>query len=291
MTENNTNEIPTRRNEIFAGPQQTEVLPMTKRGGDFELEIPTEEIPLPSMGKVYPPGSALYHAEKIEIIGLAGRHEDILTSRALHKKGTVISELIQACICSPKDKPPINARQLLAGDRYAIMVAIRATGYGVEYAPETQCSACEHKEQQTFNLANFPIRQLDLDPVIDGTNAFSFTFPMCKKNVIFKFLTGQDEEEMNLYHERMKKATNRVVDNLVTTRLQFCILSIDGIEDKNKIAQFVRIMPAGDSLALRSYINKHEPTIETKQTIVCSNCGNEEVVDMPLVAEFFFPRG
>ena len=112
-----------------------------------------------------------------------------------------------------------------------------------------------------------------------------------QKNVIFKFLTGQDEEEMNLYHERMKKATNRVVDNLVTTRLQFCILSIDGIEDKNKIAQFVRIMPAGDSLALRSYINKHEPTIETKQTIVCSNCGNEEVVDMPLVAEFFFPRG
>ena len=39
-------------------------------------------------------------------------------------------------------------------------------------------------------------------------------------------------------------------------RIEYSIISIDGIRDKNKIKHFVMYMPAADSKALRNFINK-----------------------------------
>ena len=65
---------------------------------DFGLEIPTELVPLPSCGKVYPDHHPLHGQEAVEIRPMTAREEDILTSRALIKKGTVITELIRSCL-------------------------------------------------------------------------------------------------------------------------------------------------------------------------------------------------
>ena len=61
---------------------------------DFGFEIPTELVPLPSLGKIYPAESALHNKPAVEIKAMTAKEEDILTSRALIKKGTVITHLI-----------------------------------------------------------------------------------------------------------------------------------------------------------------------------------------------------
>lgn len=247
-------------------------------------DVQTEVIPLPSMGKIYPPEFPLHLCDKVEIRPMTAREEDILTSRALAKKGTVVTELIKSCLINKN----INVNSLISGDRNAIMVAIRVTGYGSEYDVDVTCPSCSHKYKNTFDLNSLPIKTLDVDPVAPGKNEFEFILPMSKKRITFKLLNGFDEEEINIKNEKMKKLGNQI-DNLVTSRLSYSIVSIDNDYDRTNISNFIRNMRAGDSLAFRKYMDKIEPGIEMKQEITCPSCDHSEEVTVPIGVSFFWP--
>jgi hypothetical protein len=278
------------RNEIFKGnvpgvdPRITQVSSVDKVKSDFGLDIPVETMPLPSNGLVYPVDSSLYGRETVDIRAMTAREEDILTSKAYLKKGTVITELIRSCLT---DKS-IDPKDLLTGDRNALMVAIRITGYGHEYDAEIECPECGTKAPHKFNLAALPLKRLEIAPVSPGQNLFEFVLPMSKKTVKFRFLTGRDEEEIVAMGEKQKKL-GMSTESSVTTSLLYSIVSIDGVEDRAKIASFVKMMPARDSLALRNFIKDSEPGIEMKQETSCPACGHEEEVNMPLGVNFLWP--
>ena len=267
-------------NTVFSGGiQKTDVMKES-----FGYEVPVESVPLPSLGKVYPDGNPLSGQETVEIRAMTAREEDILTSRALIKKGTVITHLIQSCLT---DKS-IDVKNMISGDRNALMISLRITGYGQEYGVEVDCPACAARSKQEFDLAALEVKTLDIDPVTPGTNEFEFVLPVTKKKVHFKFLTGADEEEIAIVQERKKKSGFKS-DNLITTRLMYSIVSIDGITDKSKINGFIRNMPARDSLALRRFIDKSEPGIDMKSWMSCQSCFADSEVRLPLGATFFWP--
>ena len=251
---------------------------------DFGVEVPVESIPLPSAGKVYPVGSSLHGRETVEITAMTAREEDILTSAAYLKKGTVITELIRSCLVDRS----INPIDLLTGDRHALMIAIRITGYGAEYDVEVECNECQNKAKQQFDLGELPIKRLEISPVEPGMNLFEFLLPYTKKLVRFRFLTGRDEEEIQATAAKQKKL-NLQGESIVTTNLLYSIVSVEGIEDRQKIAGFVRMMPARDSLALRNYIRDSEPGISMKQEVTCAACGHAESVSMPIGISFLWP--
>lgn len=278
-----------QRNQVFSPTSSGDArIPTTtaaeKVKSDFGLEIPVETIPLPSSGRTYPPQSPLHGRETVEIRAMTAREEDILTSRALLKKGTVISELIKSCLT---DKS-VNPVDMLTGDRNALMVAIRITGYGPDYDVEVECNECQNKAPRTFNLGELPLKRLEISPVQEGMNLFEFVLPYSKKVVRFKFLTGRDEEEILHTAEKQKKLGLQG-ESSVTTNLLYSIVSIDGVEDRGKIAGFVRMMPARDSLALRNYIRDNEPGITMKQDVTCPSCGHSEEVSMPIGVSFLWP--
>lgn len=278
------------RNAVFSSgqpnvdPRIPSVSTADKLKQDFGLDIPVELVPLPSLGKVYPEGSTFHSRDTVEITAMTAREEDILTSRALIKKGTVISELLKSCLVDKR----VNVSDLLIGDRNALMIAIRITGYGTDYEAEVECPACNTKSKQSFNLAELPVRQLQIEPVQPGMNLFEFMLPMSKKRVQFKFLTGREEEEISTTRNKTQKA-GFLNDSTVTTTLLYSIQSVDGITDRSKISQFVKSMPARDSLALRKYINENSPDVVTKQELICPNCEHIEEVTMPIGVGFFWP--
>jgi hypothetical protein len=278
------------KNEIFKGgstgvdPRIPQMSAADKMKADFGWEIPVESVPLPSNGLVYPANSSLHGAETVDIKAMTAKEEDILTSKAFLKKGTVITELIRSCLV---DKS-IDPRDLLTGDRNALMIAIRATGYGAEYDAEIECEECGAKTSRQFDLGALPIKKLTIEPVSQGENVFQFTLPATKKVVKFRFLTGRDEEEILATGEKQKKA-GLVNDSSVTTNLLYSIVSIDGIGERSKISQFVKMMPARDSLALRNYIRDNEPGVDMKQDSDCGACGHTEEVNMPLGVNFLWP--
>lgn len=274
------------KNSVFTGPAGVQPGMPTRNvmKDDFGFEIPVETVPLPSRGVTYPKDHALAGVETVEIRAMTAREEDILTSKALIKKGTVITHLLKSCLIN-KDIDPDN---MLAGDRNAIMTALRITGYGADYRVEVDCPACGERSKQNFNLAELPIKRLDFQPVAEGANVFEYTLPVTKKNVRFKFLTGHDEQEIMVTLERRKK-TGLSGENLVTTRLQHAIVSVEGINDKTKIGMFIRNMPARDSLELRRFIDKNEPGVEMKSWMDCPACLESSEVRLPMGASFFWP--
>jgi len=280
-----------KRNQVFSGEksidqgvQQVSMIESVKT--EFGLDIPIETVPLPSGGKVYPIGHALHMAESVDIRAMTTREEDILTSQALLKRGVIISELIKSCLTNKA----IDPTSLLAGDRNALLIAIRITGYGAEYDAEVTCDSddCDYKGVRTFDLMQLPIQRLTIEPTELGQNVFEFKLPYSEKIVKFRFILGSDEEEIRVTEEKQKKL-GLAGSNTVSTGLIHSIISVSGVSDRSKIAQFVRNMPARDSLALREYIRKNEPGIKMKQESTCPVCGHVSEVTIPLGVNFLWP--
>lgn len=273
------------RNAIFGASGNTAV-PRADARANMGLDIPVEIAPLPSLGKVYPHNSPLHLCETVEIKAMTTREEDILTNRALIKTGKVVSALIKSCLANPD----IRVEELIAGDRNALMMAIRITGYGADYEGELQCSACEAKFSHEFDLAQLPIKNLDIEPTSLGCNEFEFILPKSNRRVTFKYLNGKDEEEMMARAEVLKRKNMMAQENLVSTKLFYSILSVEGISERGQMSQFINNMPARDSLALRKYMDLHEPGIEMKQDTVCPQCNHTEEVVVPMGVTFFWPN-
>lgn len=256
--------------------------------GEQGYVVPTDLVPLPSKGKVYPTESPLHRSETVEIRSMTARDEDILTSRALLKQGKAISTLLKSCLSNKS----IDPDQMLIGDRNAVLIAVRITGYGSEYDTEVACPSCDEKFKYKFDLGKLPVKPLDVEPLAVGSNAFAYELPVSKKPVVFKILTGEDEREINTMAERNKKALGAgAPETAITTRLQFQIVSLGGESDRQKISQLVRNLPAMDSRKLRNHIDSISPGVEMVQTAECPHCGTASEVDVPMGTEFFWPQG
>lgn len=260
--------------------------PIQKRNvmlDDFGINIAAESVPLPSRGVIYN-NNSLQGTESVEIKPMTAKEEDILTSRAYIKNGTVITKLIKSCLINRT----IDPDDLISGDRNALLIALRITGYGSDYTLEINCPNCGSTNKSTFDLSQLEIKRLKVEPVELGQNIFEVTLPVTKKSVKVKFLTGHDEREMMIISDRKKKSGLNV-ENSVTDRLSRSIISIEGITDRNKINLFVQHMPARDSLALRRFLDDYEPGIDMKSHMTCDSCHEESEVDLPIGASFFWP--
>ena len=249
------------------------------------IQIPVNAVPLPSKGSVYSSDHPLYNAEMVEYTSMTAREEDILMSQALIKKGTVINELIQSCL---RDKS-VDVTSLLSGDRNALMIAVRASGYGANYDPTFLCPSCEHKNNLEVDLSSLPIKQLELEPSTPGANEFSFTLPTGGQVITFRFLTGQQEESL-LQQMNTKKKKGILNSSLVTARLMSSIVAVDGNSNRSDVSKFVQYMPAMDSLALRNFIDDHEPGVDMSIDFECTACDYIDTIVLPMGPSFFWPN-
>ena len=279
------------KNQVFqqdAPPQVQPDFPKISKveavKAEFGLDIPSERIPLPSAGLLYPVNHSLHNTGFVEIRPMTTREEDILTSQALLKKGTVITELIRSCLVDKTIEP----LDLVTGDRNALMISIRISGYGHEYDAEIQCSECDAISKHSFDLTQLGINRLGISPTSPGVNEFAFTLPKSKFNCTFRFLTGRDEQEIVLTQERQRKQ-GMISSNRITAALQHSLVSVNGNTDRSQLSKFITNMPAFDSLALREFMKKNEPGIDMTQEITCGACGHVEEVSMPIGVNFLWP--
>ncbi|MEK6879752.1 MAG: hypothetical protein AABY22_09105, partial [Nanoarchaeota archaeon] len=177
----------------------------------------------------------------------------------------------------------------ISGDRNALMVAIRIIGYGANYQASMECPACQIKNEIDFDLSSLNIKNLEIEPVSPGENRFLYILPQTKAKVEFRFLTGKDEEEILATAESRKKKGMQS-DNAVSTRLQYNLVSVNGITDRNKLIKFISVMPARDSSALRGFIDDNEPKIDMTYDFSCQHCEHSEETVLPLGATFFWPN-
>ena len=91
---------------------------------------------------------------------MTARDEDVLTSPSLLRKGLAVDRFVENIIVTPG----VRSDDLLIGDKSAIMIAARITGYGPEYEASVTCPDCSSDFDETFFLT-FVL--LLLIPVLD----------------------------------------------------------------------------------------------------------------------------
>jgi hypothetical protein len=255
-----------------------------------ENKFPTEVIELPSQGHFYPEENAL-SSGKLEVRYMTAREEDILTSTNLIKKGLAIDMVLKSVVVTP-----IDYESMLIGDKNALMIATRILGYGKDYPVEITCPNCETKSKVTIDLSQLQHKEVGVDKFPKGVNEFGFELPLSKKQIKFKFLNGRDESEISTEMKAMKKiSASPEVGTELSSRLKHVIVEVDGKRDQKTINDFIdKAMYAGDSLALRRYMNDIQPDVDLSFDFECSNkseCGYSETMRVPLTVEFFWPAG
>ena len=244
-----------------------------------EFKFPTEEIELPSGGKIYTKDSPL-SSGKIQLKYMTAKEEDILTSQNLIKKGIVIDKLLDSLIVTDG----VNTTDLLIGDKNAIMVAARILAYGGEYTVEVMNPNTGEAQQHTFDLTECSFKELP-DNVDYSSNEFELELPITKIKITFKLLTGKDETSIIDELKSLKKIGQHAE---VTTRLKYVITSVNGETTKSIISNFVNNMLSKESLFLREEIQRINPDINLRQEIELEDGTTE--VDIPMTVEFFWPK-
>jgi hypothetical protein len=245
---------------------------------------PTHFVDLPSKGKFYSKNHPLFNKHTVEIRFMTAKEEDILTSRSLLKKGIAIDRMLESVLV---DKT-INIEDLLIGDKNALVVAARVTGYGSEYETKVQCPSCGANVRHSFDLEQvkhtFPKEEIEKDLVEHGT--FMTKLPITKFEVEMRLLTGKDEKLLSSISEQRKAAKQE--ETTISDQLRLLIVSINGVTERSIIDKFVDMCPAGDAKHMRKLYAENVPNIDMTQNFVCRSCDAEMAMEVPFTVDFFW---
>ena len=276
-----------------AQPPHQEVAPPVPQNiqqqhqSSLNYAVPTEIVDLPSRGRFYPKDSPLYGKESIEIRYMTARDEDILTSPALLKKGVALDRLLDNVLMDNSFK----SKDLLSGDRNALMYAVRITGYGSDYPAQVTCKGCGTEHVHDFDLSNFDemyknVSDEDIESVnLTDHGTFTYTLPKTRVTVEGKFISGHDEDRL-INASQMKKK-NKMLETQTTDLLRTIIISANGVTDPTELSDFINNMPAADSRALREVYAKIVPDVKFLEETTCPACGTEQEGDVPITTRFF----
>jgi hypothetical protein len=276
-----------RNQDRLGGVQQPDTAPppQTMSEGGFSFVVPTEFVELPSEGKYYPEGHPLCGETSIEIKQMTAKEEDILTSRTLLKKGVALDRVLASVIV---DKS-IDPDSLLVGDRNAIIIATRVSGYGNDYSTKVTCPACGTAQEYTFDLNSADIfggGNSTLGVIKNDDGTFNVVLPKTGITATFRLLTGYDEKTLLSGSELDKK---QKVERNVTRQLSSMLVAANGDTSAQAINYLVGNLPSMDTRHLRLAYRETAPNVDLTQHFECSECDHEQDMEVPLSADFFWP--
>jgi len=260
----------------------------TQQNTSMEFVAPTEVVDLPTGGKYYPEGHPLHNKGTVEIRYMTARDEDILVNKSYIQKGIVLDKLLESVIV---DKS-IPVKSLVLGDKNAILVASRITGYGPEYSVRVTCPSCMKTDDFEFDLhecVNYTSPEhtnVEYEETPAGT--FLIKTPKTDVTVELRPSTGFDEEKVDKTNKmRIKNGLSELGQ---TDVMMTYMVSVNGNADRTYINSFVENLPALDARYIRSCYSDLMPSVELAQQYTCSSCGYEQEMEVPFTTEFFWPK-
>jgi len=246
----------------------------------MQFIVPTEIVELPTKGLFYDEGHPLHMKSEVEIKHMTTKEEDILTNKSFIKNGTAVDRLIRSVLVTPG----VNVKDLYDADKDAILVACRIHGYGSDYETQFSCPSCGAKQDHQFNLEEMEYKDTEsaleeFDATVDY-NSKSFTLPIPRTKVKLELRLQKTENDN-------KKQKN---EQIVSKQYKKIIKSVNGNSDPRFITSYIDSMSALDSRYLRAAYSKLSPGIDFSCHFECRQCDYENKVEVPLNAEFFWPK-
>ena len=267
---------PPTNNTMDYGKNPSNIDPYIYELSQPNYNAPFDVIPLPSQGKLYSNKKA-----NIKVAFMTTSDENILTSPNLLASGEFLEIFINRKIL----EPTIRYKDLTIGDRNAIMIWLRATGYGEMY-PVTIYDEKNIPFETDINLQTLKTKNLGAEP--DNEGLFDFTLPLTKKQIKFKFLTCGDVDDIERIIEK-EKENNVPVDNSTTYTIERIIVEVNGDRNKSVISDFVSTLRIGDAKSLMDYVSEIESGVDLNINVTTPG-GGSVATFLPLNMRFFWPN-
>ena len=247
------------------------------RETDPDLMTSYEIVKLPSQGLFYKHGIL-----EVNVEYMTSKDEDLLTTPSLIENGTVLDILLRRKI---KTKG-INADELLAGDRNAIILFLRSSSYGSTYTVQVPDPRTNVVFKTDVDLLKLRYKKMTEQP--DAEGLFNIKLPMRKKTVKFKLLTAGEETMLFNQAEAHKEAFGQEFSEFSTLKLKSHVVSIEGKTDRSYIGKFIDAMPALDALTIRRKIIDVSPDVDMEYEFKTKD-GYKFKAQLSVGIDFFFP--
>ena len=245
---------------------------------DPDLMTSYEIIKLPSEGKFYKNG-----IKEVSVEYMTSKDEDLLTTPSLIENGTVLDILLKRKI-KTKDIIP---NDLLSGDRNAIILFLRSSSYGAEYAVQVPDPRTNVLFKTNVNLNKLKYKKITEQPNENGY--FIIELPMRKKTVKFKLLNSGEEIILFKKAEAYKDASGEEFSEYSTMKLKAHVVSINEKTDRTYISKFIDAMPALDALTIRKKIIDVSPDVNMDYEFIAKD-GYKFNAQLSVGIDFFFPN-
>lgn len=240
-----------------------------------------EEIELPSKGRFYDDGDGPASGI-VSIRPMTGEEEQILATPRFVRKGQAINMIFQRCL-----KEQIRPEDLLTIDRTYMLIYLRGISYSPKYDVEVKCPECEKKFGTTIDLNTLYVESCpdNYGPELRDV------LPTTKLPFSYRLSTGRDEQEITDHRDRRIKAFgDSSADDTLIYRTSMLLGEIDGLTNKAELQILLKNLPISDVSYIRNCINEPPFGVDTNVEIICPSCLQDFEVDLPLEANFFFPR-
>lgn len=246
--------------------------------------FPTNAVPLPSKGLLYPSDSPLRQGY-VEMKFMTAKEENILTTESYINQGIVIDKFLESMVVAPK----FNFNELLSGDKDALIVASRIYGHGEIYNIEVTAPSGK-KQKLDIDLTTLEHKEFPETLYVNGENKFQYSFEnrFGRYDLTFKLLTGEDNRNIEAALKKYKKAGT--ADKQVTTRLEHMILSVNGNSDPTFIKLFVENeFLSRDYRTFRDHVASITPGVNFEIEVVDEETGDSFRSNVALGPDFFWP--
>jgi len=250
----------------------------------LDFVVPSEFVDLPTKGKFYSKDHPWHDKESVEIKYMTAKETDILTSQQLLKKGIAVDRMLQNLVVDKE----VRVSELFTGDKNALLMAARISGFGRSYDASVTCRNCNTTSEKSFDLGELNIREAPEDVNYGSNGTFFITLPQTKIKAECRLLTGVDEKKLSEKGDKKKKL--KLPESTLTDQLKLVIVSLNGVTDRSAVEEFVDVMPAQDSNHLRNEYDKMRPDIDLSYEFDCEGCDTLNIINIPFSVNFFWPE-
>ncbi len=202
--------------------------PSTYTDFDFssiEDGIQYDVIPLPSKGKCYPVSSPL-RSGVVPVSMITASDENIIASPNMYRDGKIIDVILERKILDKR----CDYRQLCQGDRDAIVLWLRATGYDTDFPIVATHPDTGKKYDLNVKLNELKYKDFNLESDAEG----NFTYTALNGDIIkFNFMTHSMEEDYKNKFINDTISIEKVNLNVYLKNIEECLYSITDMEESD----------------------------------------------------------
>lgn len=213
--------------------------------------------------------------DEIEVRKLKVKEQSLLLDRKRMRDGSAFNEVLQSCILTPG----YDVKELLIGDRLALMIHLRGITYGWDFTFKVTCD-CGESFLWEEDLAKLPVKYLDPPLPYGEERIIERVLPSAGKKIKLRLLKGRDEARMRALQGGAGQLSGLL--RLISTEVE---------GEKVLSAKWFDDLDADDLDYILSEWREADCGVDTTIQVECPACGRVQTMELPIADQaFFMPR-